>query len=131
MERRTSDSGTLLDRAAIALSGLCMLHCLALPIVLIAAPVLQRYTGQHFHLQFLVFVVPVSLYALAVGYRRHRHVGILTTGLAGLTVLLIGATWVHHEFGLAADTLVTVSGSLILATAHYCNSRLARRHKTA
>ena len=128
MDRSTEHSSTaLLDRIAIAMSGLCMLHCLALPIVLLTMPILGELGTGHFHLQSLVFVMPVSVVALLLGYQRHLHTGILAWGVLGLGLLVFGATWAHDEIGVLADRLSTIAGSIILASTHYANSRLSRR----
>lgn len=132
MDRSTEHSSTaLLDRIAIAMSGLCMLHCLALPIVLLTLPMLEQFGAGHFHLQALVFVIPVSVIALLLGYQRHLDAGILVWGVLGLGLLIFGATWAHNELGVLADRLCTISGSLILASTHYANSRLSRRCRLA
>jgi len=130
MDRSTSDSARILDRTAILLAGLCVLHCLALPLVLVTMPLLQQYADSHFHLQMLIFVLPVSVVALVLGYRRHLHTSILLWGFVGMALLLVGATWAHSEVGLIADRICTISGSLVLATTHYLNTRLARHCKT-
>jgi len=127
MDRSTADSASLLDRAAIALSGLCVLHCLATPLVLLMLPLLGQFSDSHFHLQMLVVVVPVSALALSLGYRKHRRSSVLVTGAAGLLLLYIGGTWMHDEYGIFADRASTIAASLLLATAHYFNSRFSRR----
>ena len=126
MDRSISDSDGLLDRAAIALSGLCVLHCLAMPMVLLALPFLGELTAEHFHLQMLVVVVPVSTIAMALGFRRHRSVAVMIAGGVGLAFLIVGGTWMHNEIGIVADRATTIAGSLLLATAHFYNSRLSR-----
>ena len=126
MDRSTSDSASLLDRAAIALSGLCVLHCLAIPFVLLALPFGGHLTEGHFHLQMLVIVVPVSTLALSFGFRRHRRLPVLVAGAAGLLLLFIGGTWMHSEIGIVADRATTIAGSLILASAHFYNSLFSR-----
>ena len=131
MERSSSESTGLLDQVAIWLSGLCMLHCIALPFILIAVPLFEQFAADHFHLQMLVFVLPVSTIAFMAGYKRHRHPGMFLWGAVGMVLLVIGATWAHNEVGLVADRVMTISGSFILAAAHYANSRLAKRHRQA
>lgn len=129
MDRSTEqDSTAILDRIAIAMSGLCMLHCLALPFLLLAVPVFEQLAGDHLHLQALVLIVPVSVVALLLGYQRHQQAGILAWGVLGLGLLILGATWAHNEIGLLADRLSTIGGSVILASTHYANSRLQRRY---
>lgn len=126
MDSSTSESAGLLDRAAIALSGLCVLHCLAMPLILLTLPFLGELNTDHFHLQMLIVVVPVSSIALSLGYRRHRRMPILIAGAVGLVLLFIGGTWMHNEIGIVADRTTTIAGSLILACAHFYNSRLSR-----
>ena len=129
MDRSTSDSASLLDRAAIALSGLCVLHCLAMPFVLLALPFLGQLTEGHFHLQMLVVVVPVSSIALGLGFRRHRRLSVMVAGGIGLLLLFVGGTWMHNEVGILADRATTIAGSLLLASAHFYNSRFSRCQK--
>ena len=126
MDRSTSDSASLLDRAAIALSGLCVLHCLAMPFVLLALPFMGQLTEGHFHLQMLVVVVPVSSIALGLGFRRHRRMSVMVAGGVGLLLLFVGGTWMHSEVGILADRATTIAGSLLLASAHFYNSRFSR-----
>jgi hypothetical protein len=97
-----------------------------MPLLLLALPFLGGLTAEHFHLQMLVVVVPVSSIAMSLGYRRHRSLSVLVTGGIGLVLLFIGGTWMHNEVGIIADRATTIAGSLLLASAHYYNSRLAR-----
>ena len=127
MQMSSSRISTLLDQAAVALSGVCLLHCLALPLMLAALPVFGGLRGEHFHLQLLLVVVPVSLIAFALGFRRHRDWRVISLGLLGIMLLTAGGTVVHNSYGIIADTLFTVAGALVLAGAHYFNGRLRCR----
>lgn len=110
----------------MALSGLCLVHCLLLPLIIVAVPLLARLDESHFHLQMLLIVVPVSLFAFALGFRRHHSKAIIAGGIAGITVLALGGTVAHTNYGILADSLLTIAGSIILATSHYFNNRLTR-----
>lgn len=116
-----------LDGAAVALSALCLIHCLALPIMVAGLPFLAQFAEGHLHLQMLVVVLPLSVVALALGFRRHRSVRIVAAGTIGMLTLIIGATVAHTYLGLAADRAFTVVGALVLAAAHYFNSIRSRR----
>lgn len=131
MDNRPTSKSNTLDQVAVALSGLCLLHCLLLPIVIVALPFLGQFSDDHFHVQMLLVVVPVSLVALGTGFRRHRDARIILTGVAGLALLIVGSSIVHSRYGLLADSVVTICGSLILGLTHYANSRLSRRHRMA
>jgi len=117
----------LLDKIAVGLSGLCLLHCLALPFVIAFVPFLGQLEDDHLHTELLLFVIPVSVIALTVGYRRHGQINVLFWGAAGLAILTIGALVVHDLYGLIADRVMTVAGSVILAFTHYRNFRLAKK----
>ncbi len=116
-----------LDKIAVALSGLCLLHCLLLPFVVAVLPFLGQFGTDHFHAELLLFVIPLSVIALGVGYRRHHHAEVLVFGALGLTILTIGGTFVHDTYGEMADRAMTVTGSIILAFTHYRNFRLAKK----
>lgn len=111
-----------LDGAAVTLSGLCLVHCLALPLIVAGLPFLAQFTNGHLHAQLLVVVLPVSILALGLGYRRHRNSRIVTGGTAGMLLLVVGATVAHQHLGLAADRAFTMAGALVLATAHFFNT---------
>lgn len=127
----SSGPSEVLDRVAVALSGLCLLHCLALPLVIAILPFLGQWRDDHFHLQMLIVVVPVSVIALGLGFRRHRHAGVIALGVVSLIVIVIGGTIAHDSYGLVADRALTIVGSLALAFTHYRNFRLSRHVATS
>lgn len=131
MDNRSSSHSSILDNAAIALSGLCLIHCLLLPVIVVALPLLAQFNETHFHTQMLIVVVPVSLLAFALGYRHHNNKAIVGWGIVGILILFIGGTVVHADFGRLADSLLTMAGSLVLAVAHYRNNRLTRHMGSA
>lgn len=126
MKNRTRPA-SLLDRTALVLSGLCILHCLALPALILAAPLLAQAAGSHWHAPMLLFAVPVSVVAIVIGYRRHGNKAVPWLGALALAILIAGGTVVHSHYGAAADRFLTIGGSLLLALVHWRNSRLTRR----
>jgi hypothetical protein len=119
-------SPEVLDKAAVALSGLCLLHCLALPLVLLLLPFVSALSLDRLHGQMLIVVIPVSVVALLLGFRRHRSRLVLLAGVVGMVLLIIGGTLAHNRLGIAADRTLTIAGAVVLAFTHYRNSRLAR-----
>lgn len=118
-----------LDRVAVVLSGLCIVHCLALPVLLVAVPVIAEFASTHWHLPMLLFAVPVSVIAIVMGYQRHGNLAIVGWAALGLLLLITGGTLAHHYLGPAVDRSLTVAGSLVLAAVHWQNSRQMRTHK--
>lgn len=126
MDNRSVNESDTLDQVAVALSGLCLLHCLFLPVVIVALPFLGQLDEGHLHVQMLLVVFPVSVFALALGFRRHKDIRILAWGVVGLLLLLVGGTLAHNLYGVVADRALTICGSVTLAVTHYWNSRLSR-----
>lgn len=124
-----SKSTSWLDGAAVGLSALCLIHCLALPLLVAGLPFLAQFSEGHLHAQMLVVVVPLSIVALGLGFRHHRSVWIVLLGVVGMLTLAIGATVAHTRLGLTADRLFTIVGALTLATAHFYNTLRTRQHK--
>lgn len=122
----SSGRSEVLDQVAVALSGLCLVHCLALPLAIAVLPFLGQFSDDHLHAQMLIMVIPVSVIALGLGFRRHRHLGIVIAGVAALGVVTVGGTVAHTQYGLFTDRLLTIVGSLALAVTHYRNFRLSR-----
>jgi hypothetical protein len=117
----------LFDKVAVGLSGLCLLHCLLLPFIVAILPFLGQFDDDHLHAEMLLFVIPVSVIALFVGFRRHGQISVIISGAAGLAILTMGAFVVHDLYGPLADRMTTVAGSLVLAFTHYRNFRLAKK----
>lgn len=111
------------DRAALAGSAACLVHCLALPVIVAALPALTAGMAvpEPFHLVVLAFAVPAAAFALMQGRKRHGGTWPIVSGAIGIVCLAVGALLLASE---AVETVVTVSGSLLLAVAHVGNWRL-------
>ncbi|MFN7176638.1 MAG: MerC domain-containing protein [Thermaurantiacus sp.] len=116
-----------LDAAGAALSSLCLIHCLAVPLFALAMPAVVGASGHdhaHDHLLHLLLIglaAPVSVFAFWRGLRRHGRVGPLTLGVAGFALMLAGA-FAHGPM----VQLMTVAGGLVVAGAHLANWRARR-----
>lgn len=109
-----SPSAALLDAGAVALSSLCLLHCLALPLLAAALPLFGTWAeAEWVHLLFVAIALPLTGYALWRAERRHPlPVLAWATAGAGLGLLLAGALALpSHDW----ETPMTVTGSLLLA----------------
>lgn len=121
-----SKSTRWLDGAAVGLSALCLVHCLALPLLVAGLPFFAQFSEGHLHAQMLIIVLPLSIVALGLGFRHHRSTEIVLAGGVGMLTLVVGATVAHEQLGLTADRVFTVVGALVLAAAHFYNSVRAR-----
>lgn len=121
-----SSQAALLDASAVALSSLCLLHCLALPLLAAALPLFGAWAeAEWVHAVFVAIALPVTGFAL---WRAHRQRPLPApawlAAAAGLALLLAGALeFPSHD----SETVVTVIGSLLIAATHLWNAR--RRHR--
>ena len=119
------------DKAAVSLSVLCVLHCLAVPLLAAMLPSLiaTSLEGEAFHLWMVVAVIPISVYALSLGCRRHQNYGVAVVGCAGLFVLCLSLFLGHEGLGETGEKLATVFGAALLAVSHILNFRLCQSRK--
>jgi len=112
-----------LDGLAMSLSGLCLVHCLALPVLALSLPILGIFAeAEWVHWLLVGLAAPVSMLAL-LGASARRSWGLVATALIGLCLLLAGAAgWPDHDW----ETALTVAGGLVLASAHWANWRRTR-----
>ena len=127
-QRSFSTAMPYLDRIGVFLSATCLLHCLALPVLLTIAPITK--TGlmdeQTFHLVLLWFILPVSLIALGIGCRQHKDLIIVLLGGTGLSLLLFAGLLGHTYLSPPTERVLTVVAGLILAAAHLRNFKICR-----
>jgi len=119
---------TRLDRAAVFLSGLCLLHCLAIPFALLLGPVLSQWLASsesQVHWILLALALPISGIALGRGYRKHPSLLTLVLGAIGLIFMLLG---VSHILGEAYEIALTVIGVAMLLAAHLRNMTAGHDH---
>lgn len=106
-----------------ALSLLCLVHCLATPLVVMLVPTMSGFLGG-WHAPLLLGVVATAAWAFVPGYRYHHSK--LVLGLAGGGVLLLAvAVSVFHE-NFVAETAVTMTGAALMLGAHWKNRQLSK-----
>lgn len=118
-------NGAWMDAFAAGASVLCLAHCLVLPLLIAAMPAAASLLALPgwFHPAAFAMAVPASAFAMLAGYRRH---GTLLPVLIGAVGLILLGAGVLLGLRLAAETAVTVTGSVLLAAGHLCNWRLRR-----
>ena len=119
------------DKAAITLSIACTLQCLALPLMAVFLPTaMALYLGdEQFHLWMLVVVVPISLFGLTSGCRKHRDLRIMLLGVFGLAILVFSALFGHETLGEIGEKTTTTLGACLIAAGHILNHRLCQKVK--
>lgn len=109
-----------LDSSAIGLSGLCLVHCLGLPILAAMLPTLGPWArAEWVHVAFVLLAAPLSALALLKPiHGRKAPPALAGIGVLGVSLLAFGAF--GPEF---AHAWVTIAGSTCLVGAHLWNWR--------
>ena len=144
------------DKLSICLSVCCILHCIALPFLILLIPSVASLwiNDESVHLVLVLLAIPISLFAMSVSLRKHHNYKCIALALIGLALLVlaifmhdIGFSGEHgnvehaneehgdgehgHEehggLGETLETVFTVLGGLILLSAHFLNIRLTNK----
>lgn len=117
------------DRIAISLSAICIVHCLAVPLVVAVLPLAAIGLGDesHFHAVMLWLVVPISVIGLVMGYREHNRAAIVVAGIVGMAIVSVAAILGHGQWPISIEVLVSLVGSVLLAGAHWANFVVVRK----
>ena len=116
------------DKFAISFSAICMIHCLFAPslIVLSYSSLALTLESELIHKAILLLTIPVSIFAISLGYKNHSNNSIIYTGIAGLTIL-ISALLIGESIGENAELILTILGSLMVITCHYKNYDVCKK----
>ncbi|HVF82913.1 MAG TPA: MerC domain-containing protein [Sphingomicrobium sp.] len=109
-----------LDRLAIGLSTLCLVHCVATTVVIAMLSAAGGWLGAEWvHEVGLLIAMGLGAFALGRGALEHGFIMPIAVGSMGLGVMG-GALTLPHDGTEAAATMV---GVLILALGHDLNRR--------
>ena len=116
------------DKFAMSFSAICMIHCLFAPslIVLSYSSLALTLESELIHRVILLITIPVSIFAISLGYKNHTNNSIILTGIAGLTIL-ISALLIGESIGENAELIMTIIGSMLVITCHYRNYKICKK----
>jgi hypothetical protein len=135
-----------LDKVGIFLSALCVIHCLATPLLILISPWLGSYFDSKWsHLGIFIFIVPVAYFTFYRFYRNHKNKKPMIFGSIGILFLGIALLSPGHEWAINhseihshnedhfnyIDTIINIVGSIILMVGHWMNIKIHRDTKTA
>ena len=105
-----------------------MIHCLFAPslIILTYSSLALTVESELIHKAILLLTIPVSIFAISLGYKNHSNNSIIYTGIAGLTIL-IAALLIGESIGENAELILTIIGSLMVIACHYRNYRICKK----
>ena len=116
------------DGIAISLSFLCALHCLFVPSFVILAPSFLSiaFDSEFIHYLILILAIPVSVFALSIGFKSHKSLSMVFSGFLGISILLFAVLFGNNLLGETGEKALTLLGSVIVAFAHFRNLKVCK-----
>ena len=116
-----------LDKIAIALSAICIVHCLAITLFVAMLPLATAAFGGHFHGFMLWLVIPTSIGGFYLGYREHKRAVIGISGIGAIALISYAAMLGHGSWPGWLESAVSLLGGLVLVGSHWANFQEVRR----
>ncbi len=117
----------MLDKLGIAATSLCGLHCILLPILLPALPLLgMSFLADHaWEHAFLILTAILGSVALFSGFKRyHRKMYPFYLLFLGITIY-----WQKHGFAESIQPFFIIIGASLIVAAHIVNLKLCNSCK--
>ncbi len=116
------------DTLGMAVSSLCLVHCLVMPFLVMLLPALGSFYSHDDRTHYLLagFVLAFCLLAVVPGYMRHNSKLVLALMVGGLSLVLFATFAVHFTFGEMWEIPLITVGNLVVVAAHRFNQRLCR-----
>ena len=92
------------DKLSICLSLCCILHCIALPVIILMIPSFASLwiNNEKVHVILVLFAVPISLFAMAKSLRIHHNYKCISLAIMGLSFLVIAIFM--HDINLGSES---------------------------
>lgn len=116
-----------LDRLGIWMSGLCALHCLALPVLIPLLPIISSAFFAQVWFERLILSASLLMGAIALFYGASRYHGrFYPMGLLAAGGVIY---WFKDIFGHHYEPFTIAVGAFLIIAGHWVNMRLCRRCK--
>ena len=106
------------DWSGVFFSSLCLIHCIATPILLASASL--WVASEWLHVTFLIILIPITVVSSRRALQSPRKREILFFLYSGLLVLVL-AILLEPVMGEFFEIAATVGGSMLLITGHLKN----------
>ena len=116
------------DKFAITLSLVCVLHCFFFPaFVIFTSGFISLSIDNEFVHKLLVFTaVPLSIFALTLGYKNHKSIAPIPIGILGLLIFISAVILGEDNIGELGEKMLTLLGSMLVAYSHFKNYKICK-----
>ena len=109
------------DWTGVFFSGLCVIHCIATPLLLAGATL--WLASEWVHVSFLVVLIPIVIMASRRSCPSQTKRRVMVLFYAGL-FFLGAAIFLGESMGEASEIGLSILGSILLITGHLKNRQL-------
>lgn len=103
------------SRFSYALSSLCLLHCLAMPFVIVLLPAISQFMSETVENILILAIIPVSLITFLPTWIKHKNNRLAGMFISGLAFILLSRYRIHH-YHEAALSDILANSEILLAT---------------
>lgn len=116
------------DGMGMTASGLCVVHCILTPLLLLAIPIagLAVLENELIHKALVAMVIVVGAIAFIPGLRLHGKYHLLPLILMGIGSLLFAAFVAEELWGETGETAFTMAGGAVMILSHWKNRTFCR-----
>ena len=116
------------DKIAMTLSIICVVHCFFVPSFLILGAGYLSFAidNEFVHKLIVLLAIPISIFALSIGYKNHKTTSFIPIAVFGLVLLILAVVLGASVLGEAGEQMLTLLGSISLAYAHYKNYKTCK-----
>lgn len=116
------------DKFAATISLACTIHCFFMPsfFIVTSGVLFTSIDNELIHKIILLIAIPVSLYALGLGYKNHKILSFLFIGIGGLLILVSAVILGENFLGESGEKITTLTGSILVCYAHFKNHQTCK-----
>ena len=116
------------DKFAITLSLVCVVHCFFFPaFVIFTSGFISLSIDNELVHKLLVFTaVPLSIFALTLGYKNHQSIAPIPIGILGLLIFISAVILGEDNIGEFGEKMLTLLGSMLVAYSHFKNYKICK-----
>ena len=91
------------DKLSICLSVCCILHCIALPFLILLIPSVASLwiNDESVHVLLVLLAIPISLFAMSMSLRKHHNYKCIALAVIGLALLVLAIFM--HDIGFSGE----------------------------
>jgi len=116
------------DKFAATISLACAIHCFFVPsfVIVTSGVLFTSINNELIHKIILLIAIPVSLYALRLGYKNHSIASYLYIGITGLLTLATAVLLGESTLGESGEKIMTLVGSILVCYSHFKNHQTCK-----